>query len=89
MQLPQNIYSIAEDGTKLEGRIVEATRMYIGVELVYPLHKYLGINFGFISAIGKRFPLTPDGTEISETGCEAAARTLERAYRAAKKELLS
>ncbi len=69
-----------EDGTQLEGRIVEATSRYIGVELDKPLKGRSGINFGFASAMSGHYVFAENYT-LSQYGLNGAHRALCWAYR--------
>ncbi len=69
-----------DDGTSLEGRIVEATSRLIRVELDSPVVGKGSINFGFASAMAGHY-VFGKGHKISEHGYEAAYRALRSAYK--------
>ena len=75
---------------QLEGRIVEATSKYIGVELDKPLKGKSGINFGYASAIAGHHVFT-ENHEISQCGYDSAKRALcwahDKAINKPKKDL--
>jgi len=66
-------------GKLLEGRIVEATPLFIRVELDKPLKGNGIMNFGFGSAMMKRYVFT-ENHEISSAGYDASYRALKKAY---------
>jgi len=63
----------------LEGRIVEATSCYIGVELDKPLKGASCMNYGFASALAGHHVFTKDH-KISEGGFDSACTALCWAY---------
>lgn len=72
------VRAVYEDGTLLEGRIVEANASRIRVELDKPLKGNSNIRFGFASAIAGRHIW--EGDEISEHGLDGTRRALCWAY---------
>lgn len=69
-----------EDGTSLEGRIVEATGRIVRVELDKPIKGESSINFGFASGMAGQYVFTEEH-EISKHGYDAAYRALRTAYK--------